>query len=241
MAQKSIFDLKPGDIATDSGDEETSQAGGGTGDGITDPQKAFAREIRAVERTPADPGTFAGAGADADPAAPHGYKADGTPYKRRPGKRRSAASAAKNSTPVTESIAKGVYSIHMLLATFYNAKEWQISQSEAQQIADGLQAVQDAYGVELSPKQAAMVELIMALGGVYGPRIAATVIKRRMTGGAPQTPGNANADNVKEPEQGQTSTSEPAKQTLTSKEPPTPSQLYGTAGGAEGAESGAGF
>lgn len=129
----------------------------------------------------------------------------------------------------------------MLLATFYNAKEWQISQSEAQQIADGLQAVQDAYGVELSPKQAAMVELIMALGGVYGPRIAATVIKRRMTGGAPQTPGNANADNVKEPEQGQTSTSEPAKQTLTSKEPPTPSQLYGTAGGAEGAESGAGF
>jgi hypothetical protein len=66
---------------------------------------------------------------------------------------------------------------------FLKMPEMAITQDEAKVLGSALADVQEAYGIEvLDEKKQALVNLVTAMGTVYGPRLAAAVIERKKRG-----------------------------------------------------------
>ena len=99
---------------------------------------------------------------------------DQQPIKRRRG--RLKGSKNKATTRVTFSsqgnLEKLMLSAHMMAAAFLKTPELRIDQEESALLSKATLDVMKAYGVpELSDKQLAASQMVMALGTVYAPRI----------------------------------------------------------------------
>lgn len=74
---------------------------------------------------------------------------------------------------------KLLFGIHSALATGFKQPVWLISETESQTLAEAIQNVADQYDIVIDPKTEAWLQLGMALSGVYGPRIAVTVMAQQ--------------------------------------------------------------
>lgn len=91
-----------------------------------------------------------------------------------PGPKKSKARVAQD----TEELGTQIVGLHKLAALVTGLPELEISPIEGQMLAGGINAVCQEYGLSLSGKTGAMVQLIGAMGVVYMPRLV--VIKKRM-------------------------------------------------------------
>ncbi len=74
--------------------------------------------------------------------------------------------------------AKQVQGIHLMAAQFTGAQEFLLSEPESVMLADGIIAVSIEYGLSLSGKTGALLQLLAAAGMIYVPRFAH--LNRRM-------------------------------------------------------------
>lgn len=240
MAKKSILDFAPGDKAAGFSGKGIARPGDRTGKAFTSPERAFAAERAAADAADAEPATGAGADAGAGEfpgataEAPYGYKPDGTPYKRRPGKRgpRKPASKKDNET-LTGVLAQSLAGLHSFAASAFDAPEWGMDIDEAQRIADAVERMQDAYGVQVDPRVAATISLGGILAMSYGPRVIATRLRVAREGREKQAPAPAKANGTAAPENVPTPPIKGGEAEPLPKGPATPAQLFGTTGGAE--------
>jgi hypothetical protein len=100
--------------------------------------------------------------------------------KRGRGRPRGSTKSASSSTRAssdkeTANDLTGVLlSTHMMLAAFLQVKELEIDQNEAARLAQAVTRVNKLYGgFMLSEKTMAWINLLMAGGGIYGPRFVA--------------------------------------------------------------------
>ena len=113
-----------------------------------------------------------GSGGNFDPAAPLGYKADGTPRKRRGRKPGSAAGIGgqkASRVPAVDAIAGTLYSIHGLLAAAV-APELMLSEDEANKLAKATAQVAEVSNWDIDPRALAWSNLTMTAIAIYGPR-----------------------------------------------------------------------
>ncbi|RWZ84875.1 MAG: hypothetical protein EO766_16955 [Hydrotalea sp. AMD] len=90
--------------------------------------------------------------------APTSGESDSTPARKR-GRRKSNANAVQQ-----------VIGIHKMVSMLPGMEIWAIDEAEAQTITEAMALVSEEYGVQISGKTGATLNLIMALGMVYGPR-----------------------------------------------------------------------
>jgi hypothetical protein len=97
--------------------------------------------------------------------------------KRRGGGRPKGSKNAtgKQSTKeVSQDLSGLLLSAHAMLAAIVKTPELEIDEAEAKRLGDAVARVNREFGVQImSPKTAAVVNLIMAAGTVYGPRVIA--------------------------------------------------------------------
>jgi hypothetical protein len=96
--------------------------------------------------------------------------------KRRGGRPKGSKNATgKQSTKeVSQDLSGLLLSAHSMLAALIKTPELEIDEAEAKRLGDAVARVNREFGVQImSPKTAAVVNLIMAAGTVYGPRIIA--------------------------------------------------------------------
>lgn len=152
------------------------------------------------------------AGNDADESAPYGRRADGSP-RAKPGRKASGSGTArtasprasgpskKNSTGI-KGLEKLLFSMHAMVAIKTKAPELIIDAKEAELLAQAISDVQDHYGFEVSPETAVWVNLVTALGSVYGPRAISIYSRVKKEKAAserkekPQTTVDLNANSV---------------------------------------------
>lgn len=96
----------------------------------------------------------------------------GTAKKDAP-RRRSGGTRAN-----LDAVSKQVVGMHALIAHMSGIPELQISDPEGKALAEAALAVCDEYGLVLSGKTGAAIQLLAACGMVYAPRLVA--IQRRM-------------------------------------------------------------
>lgn len=79
----------------------------------------------------------------------------------------------KKSAPLdTGELAKQVQGLHHLAALATGIPEFVLQPQEAEMLAQGISAVCDEYGLSLSGKTGAAVQLLAAAAMVYAPRVA---------------------------------------------------------------------
>jgi hypothetical protein len=107
---------------------------------------------------------------------PPGSKSGGGPTKRNAGKSDAAA------------LARQIVGGHVLASMFTGIPELIVNEQEARMLADALIAVAEEYGFALGGKTGATLQLLSALGMVYGTRvfaIAARIQKQQQEANAP--------------------------------------------------------
>jgi len=68
-------------------------------------------------------------------------------------------------------LAKSLMGIHTVVAMVTRIPEAQLKEDEAQALAEGICAVCEEYGLAIDGKTGATMQLVGALGMIYGPRI----------------------------------------------------------------------
>lgn len=163
--------------ATESGERNAQPNAVGTESGASD-------GVRIV-----DPNGDSAGNSSGNPTgdAPYGYNKDGSPAAKRgrkPGSGNSGPRTANAPSGRTKSAAKSsdglerlLYSIHAMAAVKI-APELMIDKAESQMLASAITAVQDHYGFDVGPEATLWINLVTALGTVYGPRVV-TIMSRR--------------------------------------------------------------
>lgn len=146
-----------------------------------------------------DPGNDSGGNAPGGDA-PYGYTADGRP-RAKPGRKPGSGTAGprtasapsgrtKTAAKSTDGLERLLYSVHMMAAAKF-APELAIDKPEAQMLARAITDVQEHYGFDVGPEATLWINLVTALGTVYGPRAVAITMRRRKqkkeSGPQPQT------------------------------------------------------
>lgn len=112
----------------------------------------------------------------------------------------------------------------MMGAQILKVESLEIDKDEAKKLSDAIQEVNKFYNIPLDPKKVAMVNLMVAMGTVYGPRIMAARIKKKISE-AENPPAKPQA------KPGPVPVARPATQPATGAKTPqqmTPSELFGT-------------
>lgn len=127
-------------------------------------------------------------GSDGD-AAPFGYRADGTPAKKRGrkpgvgnGQRPSGKSAGKSPAQDRQSVdglGKLLFSLHAMAAIKFQVPELAIDNNEGKLIASAIADVQAHYNWDVSPDVQIWVNLVTAMGAVYGPRAVSIYVRKK--------------------------------------------------------------
>lgn len=155
---------------------------------------------------------------------------DGSPRKKRGRKAGSKRVTKKENEDLVGLLSKTLYAVHLGIAGVSQVPECKITEQEADSLAECFGRLQEAYGVNVDPRTAALVSLGSTMAAIYGPRYVIyqmrTNAPKENTGGAP---GNA----------------APARKAKTSRtadineqikaaqaNAATPSQMYGGRGGA---------
>jgi hypothetical protein len=152
------------DAGINSGDSSDSI---GTGDNSNEGNtgESTIAGFRAV-----DPGTESGK---------YGFKPDGTPRGkpgRKPGASGPRASSGKSggkaasSNQSVDGIARILFSLHQMAAVGLKVPEMALDPKEAQVLGQAIADVQSHYDFDVSAETTIWVNLVMALGSVYGPR-----------------------------------------------------------------------
>lgn len=136
---------------------------------------------------------------------------DAEPTKRKRGRPAGSTTKSKrdsakgNETP--EDLADCIYSVHYMLAQMCNSELLELDEDEAKKIGTAVARVNKHYTLRgISPKQMAWLNLLTALGTVYGPRAVAF---------AKQSHANKNKEKVTVMPPTPTRESEPDKQPQT--------------------------
>jgi hypothetical protein len=118
-----------------------------------------------------DPATASDPAIDPDT----GKRKSGRPRKDGTNSARTAAS--KQSTKeVSADLTSILLSVHFMLAKLTNVAELELEEDEAKKLGDAVARVNKEFGVQImSPKTAALVNLAMVGGAVYGPRAIAVL------------------------------------------------------------------
>lgn len=93
----------------------------------------------------------------------------GVPGAETGGAKRGPKPKAKGSDPST--LAKSLVGIHQLAAMVTQIPEAQLSEGEAQALAEAVIAVCNEYGLSIDGKTGAAMQLFGACAMVYGPRV----------------------------------------------------------------------
>lgn len=218
-----------------------SAASAGTANAPKSPVAAFAARTRenyqGVEGTKPVYGTHPKSGEQveidysqdgASPDAPFGLLPDGSPRVRRASKRARNSSAggqsAIKSEPSVSILADAILFVHTFAAGVTSHPHWNMSQDEARNYADALTDLQAAYGVDLSPKQAAWAKAATVIGIPTALRVVASMTYK---------PPMKRVENPKpdsQPREQSKQAPSPPVQTG-GKGPQTPSQLFEASGG----------
>lgn len=75
----------------------------------------------------------------------------------------------KSRKPNANAVAQ-IVGVHKMISLVPGMEAFAIEETEAQILAEGMQGIADEYGVALSGKTGATLNLLIALGMVYGPR-----------------------------------------------------------------------
>lgn len=124
-----------------------------------------------------------------DPASGRGSSSDsgGTTRRGRGRPRGSGGKSRTTPTQTTSDIAEILYTVHFGIANMFKSEMFAITTDESEKLARAITRVTELYEVRLLPeKQMAWLNLAMALGGVYGPRIAANSLKKKAAKKGPQ-------------------------------------------------------
>lgn len=156
------------------------------------------------------------------------YRKDGTidgRSARRLNRESTGNSTAKKSVHLNSlSLTDLLYSVHMMGAQILKVESLEIDKDEAKKLSDAIQEVNKFYNIPLDPKKVAMVNLMVAMGTVYGPRIMAARIKKNIAE-AENPPAKSQA------KPGPVPVARPATQPAAGAKTPqqmTPSELFGT-------------
>lgn len=109
------------------------------------------------------------------------------PKKRGPGRPKGSTNKKSGETPKrrgnakrasVESFGRQIVGVHAMAGVLTGLPELAISEKEGEVLAEALIVVSEEYGVALTGKTAATIQLFAAIGMVYGPR--AVLIGRRV-------------------------------------------------------------
>lgn len=132
---------------------------------------------------------------DASEFAPFGLTDAGKPRQKRRRTRRAqagSAGAAKANQNITV-IADAIKFAHNIVASVTSHSHWQTSDDEAQRMADALTDLQSAYGIDISPEQAAWIKAATVIAIPTGFRCMASMQKVRADNAKNVTPQPAPA------------------------------------------------
>jgi hypothetical protein len=102
---------------------------------------------------------------------------------RRRGRPKGSRNAARTTTPppqsnLIENVESLLLSTHFMLSKLLDIDELELDPSEAKRLSDAFKKVAEHYPIGFSPKRLAWMELSIAAGTVYGPRIV-TIYKKK--------------------------------------------------------------
>jgi hypothetical protein len=128
-----------------------------------------------------DSGEVNGAGDDAgipaiDPGTLSGSASSGDSERRKRGRPRGATSTytKRETKEVSQDLTALLLSLHMMGAALLKTEELGLTEKEAERLAEAVARVNREFGgAVLSPKQMAVVNLVMVGGGIYVPRVIA--------------------------------------------------------------------
>lgn len=106
---------------------------------------------------------------------------DGGPRKRgrKPGGKNKPRAPKNAPSDLDSFFATCIFGIHQIAASVAKAPELELDDEESARIAKHARAVLSQYtSIDVSPRAQAWVGLIVACGGVYGPRLVAHKIRR---------------------------------------------------------------
>ena len=144
---------------------------------------------------PGDGGfTVTGGDVEIDPASigpgDAGVRADGEPRKRR-GRQPGTKNKPKVSSGVSVGALEGLlFSTHQLLAAIAKTPELALDETEAKQLAEAATNVARHYNIEAGAKAIDWSNLMIAMGMIYGTRIAAVMNKKKGEAKGPPMQGN---------------------------------------------------
>lgn len=97
------------------------------------------------------------------------------------GKPANAGKAAPQKAKANVSgIEKILFSLHLGVAKFTKIEELALDREESKVLAEAVAEVSSHYNVEINPKTAAWLGLVTAFGTIYGPRVAAFGVRKKM-------------------------------------------------------------
>lgn len=173
-----------GNSATGDGESLGSDSNPRTGepdsDATTDAgnQRASGSGVNGNGTTFTDPASCRGGGSTPD---------SGSGTRRRGRPRGTGGKSRTTPTQTTSDIAEILYTVHFGIANMFKSEMFAITTDESEKLARAITRVTELYEVRLLPeKQMAWLNLAMALGGVYGPRIAASSFKKKAAKKGPQ-------------------------------------------------------
>lgn len=116
-----------------------------------------------------------------DPA-PFGYLPNGKPRKRRPNGQRGPVivnGKAAQALPSVDALAGAIFALNATLAAVAKAPELGIDRDEARTLAKSAADVMILHGGSIDPRAMVWANLILAVGGVYGPRVGMLMMRKR--------------------------------------------------------------
>lgn len=131
-----------------------------------------------------DNGNTTGGSSDSRGAGDSGvrYNKDGSIAKKRGRKAGSGGTASRASTAKTQTpdgISSVLFSLHAMAASFVKVEELAIDKKEADMLASAINDVQKFYDVQASAEVLLWVNVFGVAAAVYGPRIAAVMMRKR--------------------------------------------------------------
>jgi len=130
-------------------------------------------------RTAIDPetiGTDSG-NSGTDSSTPGSTGNTGKKRGRKPGSKNGTKAAAVSKSDIS-GLENILFSVHLAISAIAKTPELALDQAEARELAKAAVAVQAHYETVIDPKILAWGQLIVVMGGVYGPR--AFAIKMRL-------------------------------------------------------------